>query len=174
MAWAKGWIAGKPLITLVVVFLIGVGAGNTSPEDADAEPTKDAVAETEAPEVEPEEEEKDDYVPPPTPDPDARYSQTCDYLLSSDIYGDNHLIGSSKVNNTGNVGVVAEVTFKWFQAGGAAIVEKDTLRIPYNGHKTAKANIPADMDVISRLQALPYDQQCSVRAKLVDTFGNPH
>lgn len=75
------------------------------------------------------------YEPPaPDPKPDARYSHSCDYLLGNfQDYSPNgfRFIAEARLNNTGNVGAVVEVTAHWDQVGTHPITMTKTVKLPY-------------------------------------------
>lgn len=170
-----GWVRGHALISVAVAFFVGLAAGSsgkTAVDSAPATSSTDAEASADVEEVEDEPvvaEEVEEEEPAPVAQSEASFSRTCDYLL-----GDQYeLIGDSRVKNTGNIGIVAEIIFEWRQAGTMPIKEKKTVRLSPGAAKTVRANIVATSDQIDRLQAMPYGQQCKVRGRIIEEWGTP-
>src|SRR5579871_5633780 len=74
----------------VFVVLVIVGAAVGSPKSTGSSGTNDAAVSTTAPAVSA---TGAAPAPAPAPSPDGKYSGSCDYTLSTALYGNDHLIG---------------------------------------------------------------------------------
>jgi hypothetical protein len=183
--WGKVnvWVREHAWLAVGIGLILGMSLGAAATKvDPAEEKTSSVAAEPEESSSEEETSETTtpttEYVAPVQEDPEVRFSQTCDYLLSNEIYGDISLIGDSKVRNTGNVGVRGKIIFRWNQAGAAPIKEEKEFRLEVGTTTHVRANLKYPYqgeggDIVDRIQALPYDDHCKVNAVLTDTFGEP-
>lgn len=171
MSGISAWVKAHAWLAVGIALIAGIGLGAAS-QQQDSEPV---AHEAEEPADQPDPlytgtvEEEPEII---TEDPKATFTRTCTYLLGSGI-GDYRLIGTSKVVNTGNIGVRVKITFLWNQVGAAPIKKVKEVDVPFGGRKTVRADIPATQEQIDRLQSMPYDDQCKVRAQRLGTFGEP-
>ncbi len=117
------------------------------------------------------------------PDPDSSFATACDLTLNSDF--DEILAGGpvgwfvadAEVRNTGNVGIVVQVTGRFKQAGSRALTMRKNARVPYDERKNVHFKLPVQQQVASAFQSAPgyfEGRACSVGARITDSFGNPH
>jgi hypothetical protein len=173
----KSFITDKRFwIGIVVGLVIGIGAGSTPPSE-DPAPT---TAQNSEVEQEEEEETEDvscaDLVPADAENYDAEYG-TCiadpeayEYvepepdpepkgkfgLASCNLGSPDGLIGSTEVDNTGEVPLTARVTFKW-QLGDGSFIEAEPKKtsVRVGGSKLVFFSAPADIDTQLSFQDHP-------------------
>lgn len=151
----------------VVAFAIGWAFGAFGRSDS-----KKSASESEPPRPQPP--AKTAQAPPPpavTPNPGARLVESqCDYLRG-DVSGNNHrFVARTAIKNTGNIGLVVRVTATWNQLGGAPVKMVKTVKV-WPGSRSIQFSTHATSDQIDAHQAA--DAKCAVKAKIVDTFGQP-
>lgn len=120
------------------------------------------------------------YTPPPvpTPSPNGTYVGSCDYLLSSSLYGKDHLIGEVDLHNTGNIGTVVRVKITWPQEGQKPIARFKTVRTNPGAHVVVrfKVAVSSTSNVITSLQSWQEHHSmrdgCTYNATETDTFGS--
>jgi hypothetical protein len=109
------------------------------------------------------------------PDPSAKFKGSCDYLLGNFTASEKgyRFVATANVTNDGNIGAVVLVTARWEQIGTNPVTAKEEVRVDVGRTETVRFTKVVTGDQIDLLQALDYKDQCSVNAKLVDTFGEP-
>lgn len=119
--------------------------------------------------------------PQASPNPDASYQGSCDYTLSSSIYGNDHLIGEVDQDNTGNIGVVVRVRITWPQEGAPPITARKTVQLPYGAsNKPVRFHVPVASggNVINQLQSWQenhnFKNGCTYHATILRTYGSAH
>jgi hypothetical protein len=157
----------KPvLIGLAVLLLVGVGVGvgiTLSGGDGDGSDESGALA------TSPETTEQTTTTEPrDPPDPDGRYRIDCDYLLGDRI-NDYSFVASGTLRNTGNIGIVTQVTIEWEQIGTDPVTHEETVQIPEGKTEEIQVEIPVTSDQIDRIQA-GSGRYCNSNVKIVDTF----
>lgn len=116
-------------------------------------------------------------VPPALPNPDGEYDMICDYELGD--FGDSgnpeagyRFVAGGSLENTGNVAIKAQVTFKWRLLGQGWYTERKTYKVPYNRSRDVDITIPVDSGMIDAHQSAEAD--CRTNVKIVDTYGEVH
>jgi hypothetical protein len=115
--------------------------------------------------------------PPAAPNPEGKYQGSCDYTLSSNIYGKDHLIGEIDIHNTGNIGTIDHVRITWPQEGYAPIVATRTVRTKPGEHLAVRFHIPVSSsgNVITQLQSWQESHGmrngCTYKVTETGTFG---
>jgi hypothetical protein len=166
----------------IVIVLLAVGAG-LSPSDKKGNIPSTQTADTSS--AEPSSSTaSDESTPEPTPEPRVREAidasgdseLSCDYDLGD--FGDSgdpakgyRFLGGGTLTNTGNVGIVVRVTYKWRLLGQGSIVKRQTYRLRRNGSRDVDISFPVTDDMIDAHQSA--DGKCSSRATIVDHFGKP-
>ena len=118
--------------------------------------------------------------PAPVPSPNGTFQGSCDYTLTNNIYGNDHLIGEVDLTNTGNIGTVVRVRITWPQEGYAPITARKTVRTKPGTTTPVRFHIPVSSsgNVINQLQSwqLSHNDRtgCTYDAKVVRTFGSAH
>ena len=119
------------------------------------------------------------FTPAPTPSPNGTFTGSCDYTLSSDIYGNDHLIGEIDLHNNGNIGTVVKVRITWPQEGYAPIEAKRTVKTKPGEHLAVRFHIavPSTGNVITQLQSWQeqhnFKKGCTYKATITSTYGSP-
>jgi hypothetical protein len=111
---------------------------------------------------------------PPAPKPDAKYGQSCDYVLGdfSDYTATGfRFIADANITNTGNVGVVVEVKASWTQVGTKPVVMTKTIKVPTGAKRRAAFTKQVGQNEIDLIQSADYNHQCKIIASITDTFG---
>jgi hypothetical protein len=80
-------------------------------------------------------------------------------------------VADAQLRSTGNIGTVTRVRAVWYQAGGREILEDKTVRFAPGQRMRVGFTKLVGGDEIDLIQALDYDQQCNVFARIMDTFG---
>lgn len=155
--------------TAATAILAACATTNTAHQDA-ASTTAPAAAATTAP-------------PPPTPapapSPNGSYTGSCDYTLTSSLYGNDHLIGEVDLHNTGNIGTVVRVKITWPQEGYSPIAARKTVRTRAGATVAVRFHVPVSNtgNVIDQLQSwqLSHNDRpgCHYSATILRTFGSP-
>lgn len=112
--------------------------------------------------------------PPALPEPDGKYELTCDYELGD--FGESGVpdagytfIGGDTIENTGNIGIKTEVTYKWRLLGRGSLVERQTYKLRPGREKDVDILVPVtDADIDAHQSA---DGDCKTSVEMVDTFG---
>jgi hypothetical protein len=120
------------------------------------------------------EDEDDAPPPPPTPKPDAKYGQSCDYVLgdfSEYSASGFRFIADANLTNTGNIGVVVSVKASWTQVGTKPIVMTKTIKVPTGAKRRVAFTKQVGQNEIDLIQSADYNHQCKVVATITDTFG---
>jgi len=171
----KAWTSVFAVVgVLVVLGIIGaiVGPPKSQPASrtqAAASTTAPAAAATSAAPT-----------PAPVPSPNGTFQGSCDYTLTNNIYGNDHLIGEVDLTNTGNIGTVVRVRITWPQEGYAPITARKTVRTKPGTTTPVRFHIPVSSsgNVINQLQSwqLSHNDRtgCTYDAKVVRTFGSAH
>jgi hypothetical protein len=180
--WKSAGVIGA--VGLIVGIGIGIGIGSVAASSGKPRPVA-ALAATASPKAEthprsssppPLPASTSSISVPPVPNPDGKYSGTCDYTLTSGFSyahaGD--LIGEVRVTNTGNIGTVVRVRMHWTQVGYRPITVTKMVHVPYKGRRVARFHQRATYTMINRLQAASYGHECSYKATIIRTFGQPH
>ena len=110
------------------------------------------------------------------PNPNAKYGHSCDYVLGdfTESSSGYRFLADANLKNVGNVGLQVKATAVWFLAGGGSIKQSKTVNVPLGGEKRVGFMEVASQDEIDRHQALGFSQKtCTVKAAIVDTFGEP-
>jgi hypothetical protein len=116
--------------------------------------------------------------PPPrvreAPKPKGRYVLSATYELgdfgeSGDPARGYRFIGGGTLTNTGNIGIVVRVTYKWRLLGEGSLVAHRQYRLARHAHRDIDITIPAtDAQIDAHQNA---DGKSSARATMIDTFG---
>jgi hypothetical protein len=168
---ALGLLAAVIVVFSVVGALAGTGNGNGHPVAAASTPAPATTPATTAPAS---------PAAAPAPSPRGRYQGSCDYTLSSGLYGNDHLIGEIDLVNTGNVGVIVKTRITWPQEGATPVTARKTVRLPYGAHKPVRFSIPVSGtgNVITLLQSWQdhhgLRDGCTYHAAFTTTFGTAH
>lgn len=120
--------------------------------------------------------EDDAPPPPPTPNPDAKYGQSCDYVLGdfTDYTATGfRFIADANITNTGNVGVVVSVRASWTQVGTKPVTMTKTIKVPTGAKRRVAFTKQVGQNEIDLIQSADYNHQCKVVASITDTFGEP-
>jgi hypothetical protein len=80
-------------------------------------------------------------------------------------------VASTNIKNTGNIGIKDRATAKWYQIGGAPVTREKVVKVEVGEHKNVRWTVLANSDQIDKIQALPYNKQCSVKVSIFDTYG---
>jgi hypothetical protein len=108
--------------------------------------------------------------------PDGTFRSNCDLDLPSDIDGDYGLFATTKLKNTGNVGIKVRVVAVFDQATSDDLKIRKSVRIPVHHSRTVKMRIPITQDQADQFQSSPdyfNDKACRVHTTIVDSFGQP-
>lgn len=110
------------------------------------------------------------------PSPDGTFQGSCDYSLGdSPATGTAQAIGDVDAVNTGNIGIVVKLTITWPQEGFAPLKLSKTVRVPQGGDVDMQFHRPLSGDQVDRLQSYQsghgYDDGCTYRGEMTDTFG---
>lgn len=168
-----------------VLLAIGSALGSSSGDDkkatndlaAKVAETDTATADSEVADGEVEETSTPEPEPEPVPDPDGTYELSCDYDLGDfdesgiDEAGYKFIAGGT-LKNTGNVGIVADVTYKWRLLGQGWLKETKTYKVPYDRKRDVDILIPVGSEEIDAHQSA--DGDCRTSVKIVDSFGKVH
>jgi hypothetical protein len=107
--------------------------------------------------------------------PDAEFTSSCDMLMPDDVLSGNYsLVGSAKVRNTGNVGIVVKVSARWDQVASDDIRDSKSVRVPRGKSRSVKFRVPATQSQISEFQESPdyfNNGACKINVRVTDTFG---
>lgn len=186
-------------IALAALLLIGIGAslgGNDDTKSSDAARTSDNTRGKEAAANATKDDDGDGVLNPydPEPDnpdvsnyaeeeetpqpvreaanPDGRYELNCDYTLPDDIDSEDYrFIAGGTLENTGNVGIVVQITYKWDLLGQAPFKEQKTYRVKRGREKDVNVSFPVTSDMIDAHQSA--DGDCKTTVRIVDSFGTP-
>lgn len=108
--------------------------------------------------------------------PEAEHNMDCGYVLGD--FGDSgdpskgyRLVGGGRVTNTGNVGVIGQITITWEMLGQAPVKEQRQVRLAVGKSKRVSVTVPVGQDAIDLHQSA--DGDCKAKMKLTDTFGKP-
>lgn len=110
------------------------------------------------------------------PNPDGTFKSNCDLDLPSDLSGDYGLFATTKLKNTGNVGIKVRVAAVFDQATSDDLKVHRTVRIRVHHSRTVKIRIPITQDQADQFQSSPdyFDNKaCRVHTTIVDSFGKP-
>jgi hypothetical protein len=120
--------------------------------------------------------------PEPTPepvieeDPQGQFTLNCDYELGD--FGDSgdpnlgfRFIAGGDIRNTGNVGLVVRVTYRWKMLGQPTVKVSKNYRLSVDKTREIDFSMPVTGEQIDAHQSA--DGECSARAKYIDTFGAP-
>jgi hypothetical protein len=101
--------------------------------------------------------QSEDTPPAPAPEPEGRFGlASCDIELSSDLYGQNYLMGSTEVINTGGVPAMIRTTFKWQLGDGTFIkAQPKQTRLRTGAEKYVFFKVPVASEQISSFQSHP-------------------
>lgn len=158
------------IIGAILLLSIGAALGGAG---EDPEPTKTASRPA-APSSTAAPEETETEAPPTreVPNPDGRYEMDCDYSLPADIDSQDYkFIAGGTLENTGNVGIVARVTYKWDLLGQSDYKQVKTYRIARGRERDVDVSFPITSDLIDAHQSA--DSDCDVKVRISDTFGRP-
>lgn len=118
--------------------------------------------------------------PAPSPSPDGTVSYSCDSSLAAGIYGTNWLTGEADLQNTGNIGIVVRVKFKWHQeAYPDAVAPVRTVRLKTGASKVVRfhynagtfSGSTAPLDRWQSWQDSHSGIPCHASVHMVSTFG---
>jgi len=117
--------------------------------------------------------------PPPDPQPDGTYEYSCDQDLGADIYSPTYLTGEVDLNNTGNVGLIDRVTFRWHQEAYPDIVMRKTVRLKAGHARVVRFRYyagtfdtaTAPLDRNTSWEDSHAGQGCHARVTYTSTFG---
>ncbi len=107
------------------------------------------------------------------PEPKLKHRLTCSYDLGevgASGFENIRIIAGGELENTGNIGVVARVTFTWDMVGQADYKVRKTYRVKRGQTREVDYAEGVGQDFITAHQA--GSQDCTARAKIVDTFGS--
>jgi hypothetical protein len=95
----------------------------------------------------------------------------CDYSLAWNAADDPnyHFIGGGTLSNTGNVGIVVLVTYKWRLLGQGSVERHRTYRLLPGRSRDVDIRIRASQTQVEAHQAA--NSKCSAKAETIDTFG---
>ena len=77
-------------------------------------------------------------------------------------------IAGTKIKNTGNVGLVADVTVSWDQLGRGPLKEVREVKVPYGRSKNVQFTKIATGDQIDLHQSVGGLKNCRVKVSIVD------
>lgn len=103
------------------------------------------------------------------PHPKGDSKLQCDYTL--ELNGSNpnyHFIAGGTLRNTGNVGIVMRVTYKWRMLGSGSVTEHHRYRVRAGQSRDVDVRIPATSDQIDAHQSA--GSKCSTVVHIVDVF----
>lgn len=172
--------AGIAVIVVAALLLLGgvgaaLGLGDEEPSPADGTDVAEEVSGT--PSVEPEATESP-TPPPSVSEPDGTYTTSCDYLLGNFTATQRgyRAIAAAKIRNTGNVGIVLDVTARWDITGRPSLRVTKTVHVPYDGFKKVDFSEVLTSDELDAMQeaALSFDNWCGVKATITDSYGTVH
>lgn len=176
----KGWVDRHRLATVVVGFIVLVIvassiAGAVGNKGSDGSAAASSVS-TPAPGSS---SPAPAFTPTPVakPQPNAKYTQSCDYLLGNftDTEQGFRFIARASMHNTGNVGVIAIVTASWVQVGSKDVRMSKSVKIPWHGRRVVNFKKVVTEDQINQIQAdTNFAHQCSVKATILTTYGKAH
>jgi hypothetical protein len=118
--------------------------------------------------------------PAPAPSPHGTYQGSCDYTLTSSLYGNDHLVGEIDLTNTGNTGVIVKTRITWPQEGALPVTARKTVRLPFGASKPVRFSVPVSntSSVIDLLQSWQerhgLRDGCTYHAAFTNTFGAVH
>src|SRR5216683_3376861 len=137
---AAGILGGLILVIIIIaVAVAAISSGGKSGHPA-------AVGTTPAPAVATSQ-------APAAPNPSGTYSGSCDYTLSTSLYGADHLIGEVDVVNNGNIGTKDRVRITWPQEGYSPVAATRNVKTTPGQHLAVRFHLPASQTVISQLQS---------------------
>jgi hypothetical protein len=114
---------GKAIAGAVVAFIVGVGVGMQAAEDPGGSASLVAPDATTSPLEEPEPTEEPTPEPEPPAEPEGKFGlASCDLQLS--LEGASTLVGSTEVENTGEVTAHLVVKFRWQLGDGSWVNAK--------------------------------------------------
>lgn len=158
------------VVGLVVAGGLVAGCGEEGSADQDIRTvTVTAAAGATAPATEPVVAE-----PEPADDerPDGKYTFRCNYILgdfTSNTPSGYRFVADATVTNTGNVGTISRVTAIWDQVGTEAVKSTKTIRVKAGGKRKVGFTLPVSQEQIDLHQSA--DGECTVRSRIIDTFG---
>lgn len=118
-------------------------------------------------------------VPPAAaaPSPDGTYQGSCDYALNAPDAPDQ-LVGEVDETNTGNIGLVMNVSISWPQEGYPPVTATRTVRVGYGATQAVRFHLQASQNVIDLLQSWQsgHDLQdgCTYSSDVTGTYGPVH
>jgi len=162
---------GSLVVVLIVVGIIGAAVGTGKTAGVHINTTPSAAAPVAATPAAP--------APAAAPNPQGNYSGSCDYTLSSSLYGNDHLIGEIDLTNTGNIGTITRVRITWPQEGYVPITARKTVHVPAGQSLPVRFHIAVSSqgNVITQLQSYQLSHNgtgCTYHAAIVSTFGSVH
>lgn len=112
---------------------------------------------------------------PEEPNPDGESELSCDYDLgdfdeSGDPEAGYRFLAGGTLTNTGNIGIVARVTYRWELAGQPDLKVKKFYRVRTGETREVDVSIPTDNSGIDAHQSA--DGDCKATVSIVDTFGS--
>lgn len=171
----RAWIArrgrwvGWALVSLAVALSFGAGVAATLLVDDADQPG--AASDTGAAALPPVSEIEEE---PLTPEPLADTRLNCDFLLGDQTDRTEtgyRMVAGGEVMNTGNVGVIVEVTARWSQLGAEARRESDRVRVAVGESREVQITVLSDGNEYDAYSSADFD--CDVDGEIVDTFGQP-
>jgi hypothetical protein len=161
---------GSLFVLLIVVGIIGAAVGTGKTVGVNASTTQAAAPVATTPPA---------PAPAAAPNPQGNYTGSCDYTLSSSLYGDDHLIGEVDLTNTGNIGTITRVRITWPQEGYAPITARKTAHVPAGQTIPVRFHIAVSSqgNVINQLQSYQLSHNgtgCTYHATITSTYGSVH
>jgi len=175
----RNWLIAIAVLTVAGAIAGGVSSGGKRKTAVTALPTESATATPAA--VSATASSTAEAPAPAVPNPDGTVTGSCAYELAAD-YSDTHagdLNGEVDLENTGNVGIVLNVTITWPQLGHAPIkLGRQKVGVAYGQTVTVPFTRLATGSEIDRLQSWQAghdnDDGCTYNGTIVDTFGAAH
>lgn len=107
---------------------------------------------------------------PPAPRPKGENQLRCDYTLELDAndHPDYHFIAGGTVSNTGNVGIVVRVAYKWRLLGSGSVIERRDYRVRVGATRDVDVRIPVTQTQVEAHQSA--GAKCSTSATIISVF----
>lgn len=160
-------ITAGVVIGLLVIIVVAVAASGGGKSTPDSTPSTFAPSTT-APAPQ----------PSAVPSPGGTVKGSCDYDLGNDpVNGTAEAVGDIDAQNTGNVGIVLQITITWPQEGHSPLRMSKTVRVPYGADQDFQFSRRLTQDELSRLQDYQLghtDSGCTYDGTVTGTFGAAH
>lgn len=158
LRWPR-WLAAALVAAVALAAVFAALASPPEPASNGPQQAEERPADAPRPAAAPE--------PPTDPDPQAESTTNCDYLLGVD--GPDRFVAGAAVENTGEVGVVAELRAEWKLLGSEPLVKKKKVRVQPGQSRDVNISVEAQGEQIDAHQSAEGD--CEADVKLLDSFN---